>query len=739
MARAPGGGNVINIAPELEREGRVSQGVQPPPSDGLSDAFLGRSGLAAQFSQLAGYVGGLADHAAQVEGGREGHLAGLDPEFRTRQDGTIRGEAFDRAGLDTAKARVSVEIHNEIEQAALKHRANPQALAKLLAERQGGWEKNIPAELLPEVRTAYAKGSTAAFRQATRELWHDQAEQQKGATQAELERLLRSTQQTAYAGGLDDDAVRIAADNVGQLQRVLSRRGPDGKPLVAPAAAAKLVADAKEVVARSQLEGAFDRLPDAEAKQRFIQRLDEDFAKSQGVAAAFDFQTFQSVKGHLETGLRRSLAANAEGASVLRNAVKEVERRATAGEPVQQAELAALQSRVVQSGNGELQAQLDDGIDSLRFMQSFKTLPVPAMEQAVDQMRQELAASPASLADRGRIGRRLKHAEEMLGKAQAEIARNPLAWEGRVGMTSVVPLGTVDLGREGAVEAWGAQRTAQAEGSAQRHGLSKPQYLEPTERRQLAKSFEQGGEKGLGTIVLLRRAFGDKTQDVLAELGKDAPAGALLAELALKTGMTPAVLDAAEGLHIKAQAGHKHVAPEKAKALVYAREVVGSSLGQNAPYLDQALKVADAIYERRAYRDGKQDAFQPDIWKQALREALGEHEVQGRKYGGLHSQGWFSQSIVLPPAVPQDKAGAIIGALRPEDLPAPPLRGRTPLTPQELRGATLVTLEPGKYLVALGNPQSSDPKWATDGKGKAFVLDLDAALPSLRRRRPDLR
>ena len=237
-----------------------------------------------------------------------------------------------------------------------------------------------------------------------------------------------------------------------------------------------------------------------------------------------------------------------EGVNILANAVKEVGRRATTGEPVQEAELAALTSRVAQSNNAELGAALDDGVDTLRFMQQFKTLPLPAQEQAVDQMRQEIAGSPPSLLDKGRTAKRLKAAEEMLTKAQGEIKRNPLAWEGRVGMTQVVPLGTVDLNAAGALEQWGAQRIAQADNAAARHGLPAVPYLEPTEQRALAKAFEQGGQQGLAAVTYVRRAFGDKAETVLAQIGKEAPAGALPGQLALTTGTTSAVLDAAEGL-----------------------------------------------------------------------------------------------------------------------------------------------------------------------------------------------
>lgn len=741
MGRMP---SLVPIAPELEREARAGQMLPQPPDDGLGEA--GKA-LAKDFGKIAEKVGLLADHAATVEGHDEGHLAGMDPEFRTRKDGTIRGEAFDKAGLATAKSRISVEVHNEIEQAALKHRGDPQTLLKVIQSKAGGWEGQVPQELVPEVRSMFARGGMAAFRDATRQLWAQQAEAQKAAMQEELARSLRSTQQLAYAGGLDDAAVQSAADSVVALDKTLSQRGPDGKLLVAPAARVKLIADTKEIVARAQLEGAFDRQPSQEARAEMLRQLEDDFSKSRGVAAAFDYPTFQQVRGHLESKLRQGDAAQRQANGVLVNAVKEVERRATSGEPVRQEELAALQSRVVATNDPNLQAALDDGVDSLRFMGSFKTLPLPAMEQAVDQMRQEMAAAPSSLLDKGRIGRRLKHAEEMLSKAQSEVKRNPLAWEGRTGMATVTPLGAVNLAEAGTLEAWGHERRAQAEEAARRHGLGRPQYLEPVEQRALAKRFEQGGEQGLQAVTLVRRAFGDAAPEVMRELGKDAPAGTLLADLAIKTGTTPAVLDGAEGLHIKAQPGHKHVAPDATKSKLYADEVVGAALGQNPGYLDRAMKLADAIYERRAHLYGKIEAFDDRMWKQALREALGETEVGGRKYGGIVdvSVGWSSRKVVLPPNVDQKKASSIFLAITPDDLGAaegggPRYGNGRSLTRQELRSASYVTVEPGKYWLLLKGDGGPGSQWAGDGNGRPFVLDLEQAMrtPTFQKRRPDL-
>lgn len=742
MARQPL--QSIQIAPELEREARAGQQIAVPPSDGLAEAA---SGLAREFSGIGAKIGALADHAAAVEGKQAGHIAGMDPEFRTRNDLTIRGEAYDRAALDTAKSRIAVGIHNDIEQVQQQNPANPAAIGKILKEKASGWLNGAPPELQPEIQIMFAKGAMAAQREATRTMLARQAEEQKGALTEELTRTLRTVHQRAFSMGLDPESDRVLADDVTSLSRILQRRGPNGQPLVSPAQAATMLANAKEQVSAARLEGAFERLPTIEAKQQFLKTLDEDFAGSKGAAAAFDFQTFKQVRNHLESELRRDESKARQGNATLTHLVTEVQKRADKGYAVDRAEMAALEGRVATTNNPELTAALLDAKDSLQFQAAARRLPLADLESVVGQLRQTLATEPPSITDRGRTYRRLEKAEALLTEAQGKLKDNPLGWEARVGMIELTPLGKVDMRDPAAVQAWAATRVSQAEEAATRHGLGKPKYLEPVERRALAKQFERGGEAGLAAVTMLTQAFGDKAESVLAELGKDAPAGALVGRLAVTAGrITPAVLDASEGLALKARDGYKPLAPPESKSRVEAQSLAGTALGHAPEYMSAAMRVADAIYETRANREGKRDVFDAKIWKQALSEALGEVDIGGQKYGGIVKPGGFfsSHRVVIPPSIAQDKAAATFAAITPDDLGAafgsgPQFSNGRALTRSELRGATLVTIAPGRYLLATKDPSSSDPGWALDGNRQPFVLDIDKVLPGLRRRRPDLK
>jgi len=55
-----------------------------------------------------------------------------------------------------------------------------------------------------------------------------------------------------------------------------------------------------------------------------------------------------------------------------------------------------------------------------------------------------------------------------------------------------------------------------------------------------------------------------------------------------------------------------------------------------------------------------------------------------------------------------------------------------------LQKATLVTIGPGRYLMAMGDPNSDDPQYVRSGdtEDQRFVLDLGALEPVLRQRVP---
>lgn len=751
MGGTGGGRGLLQVATGLETRARpaaVPFGTMPSSGgEELHAAAGGATQIQREFEGMAAVVGRYADHAAAVDGTREGTQAGLDPEFRTRQDGTIRGEAFDKAGLHIAETRLKLSVAEQLEKLYETTKGNAQEIAKGVGAISEGTLSKTPQELQPAIALSIEGKRIELMRRAAKEAIERQNAENLGALQSDLAAGLRGISQKAFALGLDPTADAVLAGEVQQLSRVLARNGVDGKRLVTPAHAAQLLEAAKTEVATARLNGAFERLPGLEAKGEFIKQLEDDFAAGKGQVGQYDFKHFDALRHHLRSELSKDQSRARQQAHALEGLIGQIETRAKKGDDVRPDEMAALKSRLATVADPALAERFDAAEDALNFSQRLKRMPLPELEVTVHAMRQELAQRPPPVTDKGRAYARRDAAETMLREAESKLKADPLGWDAKVGMTVLQPVQTVDAKVPGALEQWGAQRLAQGRETATRHQLGHVTYWTPDERRMLSKQFEQGGEAGLAAVSMVARAFGDQADAALKELGgHGAPAGALLGRLALKVGVTPGVLDAAEGLALRARGGdgYKPVAPAATLQNAEVQSVVGTALG-NAPAYEAAAKnLASAIYEVRAHREGRTQAPEPRIWDQALREALGETTINGVKHGGMANVGGavFGRSwVVLPPSVRQDQGAAFFQALDPADFGdgGPRFANGRALTRAELRGAVPVTKEPGKYWLALKGAGTPEAEYAMGPDKRPFVLDLEAVLPAIRNRRPDLR
>lgn len=712
-------------------------------ADSAAATFTGAAKL---FGQISDTIGRYADEVAIDKGLKEGAVAGFDPEFRPKGDLTLYAKAYDQAAIHTYKGQMQVNLVGQLEKAYDANKDNPAKLATAMQGIRQGWMENIDRGLaphvLPEFEATFNRHALTLNRQATREQLARAAETQQATLLQSLTQDLRSIDQAAYHGGRDDVADAAGAGAVMAYKTKLGQRGADGKFLIAPATQANMLRQAEEHYSTGGLYGAFDRMTDLGDKARLVQRLDDDFRGGTGIAAKLDLPQFLKIKGHLESELRRAEAQDRQGHAELADVIKRVGKMAEEGFAPSKPELAALDAKVAMSGRSDLVAGLADARDEYAWQKAARSMSQGALESEVNDYRRVLqneSANPTAI-------RRLKSAEALLGHMQKELVTNPVGWANKTGMIALEPM-ALDPANPAAASVWGSRRAAQAEDVAKVHNLPKPVYLEPVEKRRLAKAFDQGGAEGLAAIRSVQVAFGDRAEAVLVELGHDAPVGAALGKLALAAPTSPAVLDAAEGLALKKRDGYKPLAPNESKTRPEVASIGGTAFAQAPEYLSSAMRVADAIYETRANRENKRETFEPKIWRQAFAEVLGENrDASGRVYGGLANVGggFFRNKVVLPPSVAQDKAHATFDAITPDDLGAavgdgPRDASGRALTRQELRSASLVTLAPGRYLIAKNSPTSDNPGWAKGPDGRAYVLDMDKVLPAIRRRRPDLK
>lgn len=735
-------GGQLRIATSLDRQGRVGD----VPSSGAGQAL---ASIASEFDKVGSKIGALADHAAAVEGADAGKLAGLDPEFRPLKNGTIYGENFDKAGLQVSETRQRQAMLNDLDGVYDQHGSNPAALAAALAEKRQAWLSNADPALRADLELSFDGAALSLNRQAARAHLTRIAAEQKGAMTLELGEGLKRMSQQAYALGLDAEADKAIAGGFDNLTRVLSRTDTTGKLIVDPSTAAKVLMDAKGEIATARINGAFSRLPGLAAKAEFITKLRSDFGKSEGIAAEYDAAGFERVISSLETDYRSARATEAVGVRALAEDIKSTTNVLEKGYDPGDTAIAGLKGRLAAvegaEGAGDLARDLAQAEGLLAFQKAARSSTPAALETWAATERREIEAGAA---DPFRV-QRLETAEKLLTTMRTELKQDPIGWADRVGLVKSAPL---DFSSADTASATMKARLAQAEEIAAIYG-QKPVYLRPEETRALTIAAAQGGEPMLQITSAIAGAAGERTPRIIAEIAKDAPVVAMVAGLVSEAGATAAARDAADGIALAKTDGFKSLAPSHSNARLAAEPVLGRALSEVPAAETAAHEAANAIYEVRARRLGKSE-FDETLWAKGLSEVLGQRSIDGVAYGGIAYQeisgagsvlwpDWVSPTrlpVILPPSVRSDALPDLLSAITTEDLAQNrPRYGDGSTAPvSEVRRAKLKTAGNGRYFLSLGDPESDDPSWLLDAEGRRYVFDLNAMLPELRRRRPDL-
>ncbi|MEL6289532.1 MAG: hypothetical protein AAFQ35_12240 [Pseudomonadota bacterium] len=699
-----------------------------PTSDVAASVSAGADGaLAAKAAGLRGFaneVGRIADQAAAREGGREGALAGMDPEFRPRRDGTIRGEAFDAAGIDTYAKRIQTEFSVALDQAAAKHAADPAGMAKALDSVHAGFQADAIDEVRPGLANTFQRARLTHMRQAARAQAATVRARQAAALQGDLETRIASIQRGAYGMGLDDRANGALAADLEDLRTSLATRDPTGQLLIGPQAADKLMRSLRADISRARVLGAFSRIDGVPAKQQFIAEFERSFGGGDGSAETLDLRQYEQIRGTLLRELSRATSAAGASTRELAREVRAVVDVAEKGYVPDADAVTSLRARTAAAGAEDLTAALDTVDDAAAFQRSLVASTPVQLDAFVraERARVEDGATPADVA-------RIEAAERTAGAMRTALKQDPLGWAERAGVADIP---AIDLTSPDAAAASLKNRAAMAEEVAGRYG-QRVRYFRPAEVSALKVVAERGGDDAVQFARSIAESLGANAVDAFGEISDEAPAFAMLGGLVLSGGGRGAVDDAAEGIALRQTDGFKSMAPTRIDRDTATERTYGLAFSSQ-PRTQQSLQaLADAIYEVRARRAGVTD-FDDGLYREALRAAVGERTIGGYAHGGIVS--FRGRDVVVPPDVAQWQFDDLIDAIRLDDFSSPPRDANgAPLSVSAIRRGTLVTQGNGRYWIALGDPDGDDPQWlAGETPGKPFVLDLPALLPKLRAR-----
>lgn len=213
-----------------------------------------------------------------------------------RNDGTIYGDAYDRAARNAMAWRMSAGLEASIQAAYEANQDDPGALA----------------EALGKVHTEFAKDPNLAdpkMQEVFAQRFVERSQTYMRAAQASAEKKMRETETTAaFEGiaaqrqGLERQAVALGANPDGDaiLGRELERstRAIDGAVAggsLSPAQGAKAKEDLARSVATGRVRGVYEALPTPDAKAEYARGLLADWTAGKGPLAKLPYDTVNSL------------------------------------------------------------------------------------------------------------------------------------------------------------------------------------------------------------------------------------------------------------------------------------------------------------------------------------------------------------------------------------------------------------------------------------------------------------
>lgn len=740
---AIGGGGQVSAA-SLARIGETGNAATRPDrvvDDGEAQVWeTARAG----FNQVSAAIGQIADRAAVDEGRRAGAIAGLDPEFRLKGEPTLYAQAFDRAGVESTKSRISVDLATQMEAAGEKHKADPAGLEKTLQTIRNGFmsglDRSLAPEVLPQFESDFNRRRLGLVREATREMHSRAAAEMRAQLQDHVTVLARTAEQQAYRLGLDGEADKVLAGEIATLSSRLAQKGPDGKPLVDPAMRAKLVRETEADITRARIFGAFARLEGTAEKQKFVEEIENRYMSgADKVLNTLDPRQYEVIRGHLRSEASRLDAATKVAMKGLEHDIKQIQKDAAEGIPPAPQFFTSVKAKLSQHGTPDQVEALNDAMAELGTVQQLNTMSPRQVEAIVDAERTRLT-KVGGQAD-GNETARLRVAEKWLANAHKQLAVDQNGFAARVGL----PMPELDLSNGDKLAQSLAARLAAAKVAGE-HFERDWIAFKPEEKAVLSHAARQGGTGLIRVASGIVKGTGDDAHKVLREIVKDAPEAAMIGQMMLD-GANPATIDdAAKTVELRAKAEYEPTyRPKPTEQMPRLGAVLGTSLSARPDVEAQVRQTAEAVYEARARKNGW-TAFKADEYDQAVREVLGEVKDRTGTYGGLGMTGGWrifgGRQIVVPPGVKQSGFDELVGSLSDTDLDAvgrPKDANGKPLGLKEIKAGTFVWLGGSRYAVALGDPAGSDPQYLKgSGPQGVYVLDFEPLRPKLRSRRPDL-
>lgn len=725
-------------------QGRVAADLPGPPAASGAAAL---TDSIRQFDQLSAQLSGYADKAAVREGGQAGALAALEQgdNLKLRRDGTLAGEAYDKAAIDTYAGQVEVALRNDMFAAAEKHPKDPAGLAKALDGIRDQYA-GAPVFADPLLRASFEKRfadlrfpyEKAALRARDDELRRNAADAQSLA----IETARRDATRAAYTFGDDPEGDRRLAAESGRIKRLTGNAVTAG--YITPAAGERLNRAIDGEIAVGKVLGTFDRLKGAEDKRNFIDALDADY-KAGRTLASLDGDAYARLRGQMERNLRGEEAAGRQTERELKLGVQSIFGRLLDGYGVTDQEWSELDNLANRSNAPAHQQALAAAKAEAATVENWWAMKPAELQAhiAAEEARLGKTPSPEDL-------RKLANAKYVLNAMVKQADQDLIGFAERTGRIQPTMLTPQVLTNPALIPPAFAKRRAAAEEAAASTGLP-ARYFTPNERAEWAAVMNAGGENAAAAATAMIEQWGPKVgRDAIREVAPKASVMAHAADVAAAGGSPDFMRDVAASLAMRGLDKYKPVDLKRSDVTAAVRGTYGTAFGHlRAEVQDTMVAAARAAYDARVRVQGVQtdigeDSAGRDTFVRALQESAGARFVDGVQFGGIAtvSNGWFRRSgyqVPVPPDIRADRFRDVVRAITPEDLARLPVKPEAPdgqpYPIARIHDARLVAVD-GGYRLAMGD-LGTDPRWIRGSDGKPFVLDLGAMRDTLKSRVPD--
>ena len=215
---------------------------------------------------------------------------------------------------------------------------------------------------------------------------------------------------------------------------------------------------------------------------------------------------------------------------------------------------------------------------------------------------------------------------------QTQIAKDPMSYAERVGF--IERKNIITRNEQGALQIDDvalAERSQQAQQVADYYGLAQPKMLFSDETRQLALVLDKSEGAAKLNLLGVLADFDQSSGQVLTDLADYNPDLSLVGAL-VNVGATEAAELAVAGFD-RIKAGEKAIEFTPTNIDPVYSDTFGRAV--TTPRMSQAIKgVAKSIYTELAARRGV-DAFDADLYQEALQYAAGQRKINGQIFGGI--------------------------------------------------------------------------------------------------------